>query len=237
MQHDEMSKVFAALAVGDKVHVREAGGRLTPYTVRGIRGKAAREVWMAGRCKAGRVLVDDGSTLWIRRSAKRTRDGSAHARVLEIKLDDGGLSAAVAAATAAARHLPDGYSISTDPRADGFWYTPVFRGSKIGIAVAGARPLIVHYSDPLESALACMRHYADTLIADAEVDRSRLRGLRSMRETLEVRADRAERALQQISEMLDGAAPSHRTLPDGVAPERIAADVGHRLMLVHRYQG
>lgn len=231
MNSSDMREIAATLAAGDHVEVRATSSRTAAiYTVKSVSGKASREVTLVGRRGAERVLVDDGERLWLRAGARMAKHGSTHRLVLELRRVarvDLGLRRALAAAQRVSELLPDGYSIETTWLGDGYYHRPI-----LGDAWRDK----MSFDDPKEAVIAAMHHALDTSrqLEDAARHECSRRIMRLSSELTEAqrRAKAQAHTLQQIREMVTGQRASGSPLPAHVPPEQVAADVGHRLVLL-----
>jgi hypothetical protein len=130
MQTEDMRKIIESAKVGDTILVKQAGGRATRYTVRGISGRKARQLALDGSRGAMRVLVDDGE-VWIRDAKARAADEKAYRRVMVVQLVKPQAPAPELLRDMAVREagLPPGYDIELDP--SGFKTT--LDGAPIGV--------------------------------------------------------------------------------------------------------
>lgn len=230
MNSSDMREIAETLAAGDHVEVRATSSRTAAaYTVKAASGKASREVTLVGRRGAERVLVDDGERLWLRAGARMAKHGSTHRLVLELRRVvrvDLGLRRALAAAQRVSELLPDGYSIETT------WLD----GKYMHRASCGEWKSSTYTPDSSYAAICALRHAIGC--AHLRTNSSRHESTRQIMQLsselteAQRRAKAQSHTLQQIREMVTGQRASGSPLPAHVPPEQVAADVGHRLVLL-----
>jgi len=137
METEDMRKIIESAKVGTTLLVKQAGGRATRYTVRGISGRKARQLALDGSRGVMRVLFDDGE-VWIRDAKARASDEKAYRRVMLVQLVKQQAPAPELLRDMAIREagLPPGYDIELHPR--GFQAYSHTDGEPVGEVQASA---------------------------------------------------------------------------------------------------